>query len=325
MLQKRMRILDIDRLNLKLKTDFSRRGLLLALVSVSISLWGCGGGGGGNGGGGATTTVLGRIINASTGVPPNPGASINIGGTTATQIADGTFTFAPPSNATAATITATGVKTLTLPISLDPAKSNDLGDIYLSDTGYDATVTGRVVTNISGTTQAIAGAVVTLAGQKTTSLADGTFSLTGLPVDLGNSLPPAQSNGQAGFFGKITATSFDTKLIVAENIPFPLKSGANPLGDFVISQTSTTTPLPPYTIKGVVTNGGTAASGVTVSLKSGALNLGSTMTDSTGTYYFWVVPGDYTMTATNGTGSSKTVAATLVLLDAPVTATTIAF
>ena len=308
-----------------LKTNRGHRSLILLMVLIiaAISQWGCGGGGGG-GGTGATTTVFGRIINASTGVPPNPGASINIGGTTTLQTADGKFTFVAPANATTATISATGVKTLTLPISLDAAKPNDLGDVYLSDIGYDATVTGRVVTTITGSTKPVAGAIVTLAGAKTTSLADGTFTLTGLPVDLANSLPPIQANGQAGFFGKITATSFDTKLIVAENIPFPLKSGPNPLGDIIISLTSTTTPLPPFTITGVVTTGGTATSGTTVTLTSGALRIGSTTTDATGTYYFWVVPGVYTVTASSG-GVTKTANTTVVALDAPVTAPALTF
>ena len=179
MLKNRVHVPDLN--SFKKNPGLRRLALLAALVIATMSIWGCGGGGGG-GGGGATTTILGRIINASTGVPPNPGASINIGGSTTTQLSDGTFTFVAPASASTATITATGVKTLTLPISLDPAKPNDLGDVYLSDTGYDATVTGRVVTTITGSTKPVAGAVVTLAGAKTTSLADGTFTLTGLPA-----------------------------------------------------------------------------------------------------------------------------------------------
>lgn len=296
------------------KRKLLKTGLLALLGILTVAIMGCGSGGGG--GGGQQVTVTGRVFRAETGVPPNPAAGINIGGSTTSNTADGTFSFTAPLSATSAVFTATGTQTLTLPITLSATLPNALGDIYLSDTGYTAVVSGRVVTAITGTTQPVANAVVSLAGAKTNTLADGTFSVGNLPVGLGN---------VAGVFGKVTATGFEDKPITDANIQFPLAAGANPIGDLLISQPSGSTPLPPYTIKGLVQTSGTPTANVTVTLMSGTLNLGNTTTDSTGTYTFWVVPGTYTFTATVGGSGTKSVNATLVLLNAPVTAPPISF
>ena len=121
-------------------------------------------------------------------------------------------------------------------------------------------------------------------------MTDGTFTLNGLPIDLGN---------VAGTFGKVTAAGFEDKPITDINLQFPLKAGANPIGDLLIAAPSGSTPLPPFTIKGVVQVGGQAKSGLTVALiKTVAgvpTTIGSTTTDATGTYTFWVTADTYTV------------------------------
>ena len=296
----------------------ARLSVVIAAVALAALLSGCGGGGGGAPSG-QPVTVTGRVLRAETGVAPNPAATIAIGGTTTTTAADGTFTLTAPANATMATITAQGSMTRTITIALSATQPNNLGDIYVSDTGYTATVTGRVVALVDGALQPVGNATVTLANVTTKTMTDGTFTLNSLPVDLGN---------VAGTFGKVSAAGFEDKPITDVNLQFPLKAGANPIGDLLIAAPSGSTPLPPYTIKGVVQVGGQPKAGVTVALMMTVggvpTTLGSTTTDATGTYTFWVTAGMYTVQATNAAAMQSTTV-TLVRLDQPVTAPTINF
>lgn len=291
------------------------------LAYMALVLAGCGGGSGGTtgGGGGTPVTVTGRVLRAETGIAPNPNAVVNIGGTSVTTAADGTFTFSPPSSAASATITAQGSQTRTITVALSTTAANNLGDIYISDTGYTASANGRVVALVGGVVTGVGNAKVTIANVSATTSTDGTFTLAGLPVDLGN---------VAGVVGKVTAQGFEDKPITDVNLQFPLKAGANPIGDLLIAAPSGSTPLPPFTIKGVVKVGSTATSGISVQLMKsvgGTLtSIGSTTTDATGTYTFWVTPAAYTVQATNA-AATKSVTVTLVRLDQPVTAPDITF
>ena len=297
--------------------------LAALLAALAVLLAGCGGGGGssngGGNGGGAPVTVTGRVLRAETGIAPNPNAVVTIGGTSVTTGTDGTFSFSPPSSAKTAMITATGSQPRTITIALSATTPNNLGDIYLSDTGYTANVTGRVVALVGGVVTPVGNAAVTIGNVSATTATDGTFTLMGLPVDLGN---------VTGVFGKVSAQGFEDKPITDANLQFPLAAGANPIGDLLISAPSGSTPLPPYTVKGVVKVGGTPQSGIAVQLMKTVngvqTSLGSATTDSTGTYTFWVTPAAYTLLATNGAATQSTTV-TLVRLDQPVTAPDITF
>lgn len=296
----------------------SRRAILalpMILLGLLLTLWGCGGGGGG-GGGSSQVPVTGRVLQAETGLPPNPNATVTIGGSTATTTADGKFTLNASSKSTSATIAASGAQTRTLPIALVANQTNNLGDIFLSNTGYNATVTGRVVAQVSGQLQPVGNATVTIAGASTKTATDGTFTLSNLPVGLGNA---------SGTVGKVSAQGFEDKPITDITLGFPLAAGNNPIGDLLIAAPSGTVPLPPYTITGVVQVKGTATKNLTVSLISNGNNLGSTTTDSNGAYFFWVVPGTYTVMASNTSGGTQTTNVTLTKLDTPVTAPVINF
>jgi hypothetical protein len=218
-----------------------------------------------------------------------------------------------------ATIAAQGSMTRMITIALSATQANNLGDIYVSDTGYTATVTGRVVAQVSGAIQPVGNATVTIANVTAKTMTDGTFTLNGLPIDLGN---------VAGTFGKVSATGFEDKPITDVNLQFPLKAGSNPIGDLLIAAPSGSTPLPPYTIKGVVQVGAQPLPSATVTLmhlvNGVPTTIGSTTTDATGTYTFWVTADMYTIQATNA-GTMKSVSVTLVKLDQPVTAPTITF
>jgi len=282
--------------------------------AFAVGLTGCGGGGGGGGTSNNPVTVTGTVLSVDSTTIPT--ASVKIGNQTVTTDANGKFTIPNVSaNTTTGSVTATGEQPLTLTLSLKKNAVNDLGTLYLSDVGYTATVTGRVVKSVGGVISPVGGATVTIANATALSQTDGTFTLNNLPIGLG---------GNPGVVGKISAAGFEDKPLTAENLQFPLAAGSNPIGDQLLATPSGTTPSAPYTIKGVVTVGGVPAANVSVSLATGGISLGSTTTDATGTYFFWVVPATYQITAVAGATSQQTVTATLVKLDTPITVPTIA-
>ena len=289
-------------------------GAALALFcAFAVVLTGCGGGGGGGNpgsGSGSPVTVKGTVLSVESGLPATAGATVNIGGQTATTDTTGKFTLTNVSSGTTSgTVTAANELPLTLALALKTTGVNDLGTLYLSNAGYTATVSGRVVTTVGGATQPVGNATVTIGTATTKSGTDGTFTLKNLPVGLG---------ANAGIVGKINASGFDEKAITQDTLRFPLATGANNLGDISVAQPSGSIPAAPFTIQGVVTVHGATAANISVTLVSGGISLGSTTTDATGTYSFWVVPATYTISATSTSTQSVTV--TLLRLDTPVTA-----
>ncbi len=301
--------------------DRHRGWLLLVLLGVAAGLFGCGSGGGGSngGGGGGNATLHGLILLASTSAPAPTSTFVDIGGVTGSaRDSDGQFNLTGISaSATLLTIrnvNGSGVEQFrrTLNVQLVAGQTNDLGVVYISDQGYTANISGRIVTQVNSVAQAVAGAKITLSGVKAISGVDGTFTMTGLPVGLG-SLPGA-------LLGSVTATGFEVKPIVSETLGPPLITGSNPIPDIIISTPVGSTPPPPYTVTGRVTVQGVAQAGVAVDLKAGATDLGSVMTDSGGNYFFWVVPATYTITASKSGFASKQTSVTLNRTDTPVTA-----
>ncbi len=287
--------------------------LLSSLILLANLLAGCGGGGGGSF---SAVQITGKILRAETGAAPSPAASINIAGQIAITQPDGTFSFSSvPTSTVSASITATGAAVRTLPVSLKAGQANDLGDIFISDSGYNANVNGRVVTQ--DTLQPVRNAVVTIAGVSTTTIADGTFSLLNLPVGLGDT---------AGTVGRVVANGYDVKLITADVLKFGLGAGSNPIGDILIASPVSSTPPPgPFTIKGALTILGIKAStSFQVNLTGGAGVGLSTNSDASGNYYFWVPAGVYTVAvpAQNGFAAQQ-ASVTLLRTDQPVTAPTI--
>jgi hypothetical protein len=260
--------------------------------------------------------VVGRILLTTTGAPPNPSATVSVAGAPAVQtLVDGSFTIRNASStATEITVTAAGMTTLRQKLpALTPNAVNDLGDIYITDTTYNADVDGRVLR--ADTFEPIAGAQVVISGLRTTSDALGAFTLKGLPVGLGGL-------GQA--VGKVTATGFEVKPII---IDLPLGPTAPPdnlvnhLGDILVSPPVGGIPGGPSTIYGkVLLQGQTAHGGSTVTLirVSDGATLGSVLTLADGSYGFWVPVGAYRVRAEHTGFTSQTVDATVVRLDSPV-------
>jgi hypothetical protein len=257
-----------------------------AAVALMGALTGCGGGGGG--GTTATATVRGRIMLVTTAAAPSPAATVTAGGATATTGADGSFVLtAVPITTTRIAVTATGMKALSQALpTLEAGKTTDLADIYLSDVGYTADITTRVVR--SDTLAAIAGATVLVSGLSAVSGADGAVSITGLPVGLGG--PQLQ-------VGVARATGFEDKAIVFD---LPLGAGSNTVGDIVLSPPVGEIPPGPSNIRGKVTwAGGAGFGGTSVSLlaRPGGGVIASGITQDAGDYGFWAPAGSYTVVA----------------------------
>src|SRR5579871_2367131 len=302
---------------MQIRMDNKRIIALLAILGLAAALAGCGGGGGGGGGGGTPVTVTGTVLRAETNSPTDTPATVTfVGGPTITANADGTFTVSNvSSNITSATISATGELNRTITIKLQPNVTNNLGNIYIVDStsAYTAKVTGRVVTTVNNQPKPVGGATVTIANVTTTTATDGTFELDNLPVGLGSA---------TGTYGQVVATGFVNKPITDANLGFALVAGANPIGDLLITQPSGSIPPPPYTITGIVKVSGVVQPSTAVTLSQNGNTLGSTTTDANGAYFFWVVPGTYTITASHASVANQQENVTLSSLSTHITAPT---
>ena len=280
--------------------------LMLCLLPL-VSTAGCGGGGGGGGGGSATVT--GRVLLVSTAQPPDPVATVTIGGRSTTTALDGTFLLQNVSaSATTATVAAAGQQTLTQPLpALASGSATDIGEVYLSEDGYTSSVSGRVAR--ADTLAAIAGADIRIDGRRTTSAADGSFSMSSLPVGLGRG---------GAQIGVVHATDFDDKALVLD---FELDNGANPIGDVLMAPKVGGIPGGPATVSGKVTlQGQSSASGATVAIvDAGGTEVGIVVTAADGAYGFWVGKGSYTLRFTATGFQLKNVPVTVTRNDVPQT------
>lgn len=307
--------------NLPVATATRRTALaLLCLLPVALAA-GCGGGGGGGGGGAATVT--GRILLVSTAQPPDPAATVTVGGKSATTAIDGTFVIQGASEkATTMTVAATGVRSLTQVIpALAAGATTDLGNVYLLmltdqmtlpdgtvvPATYTANVSGKVASADTGA--AISGADVRVNGMRTTSAADGTFALSAMPAGLGR--------GSAQI-GVLRATGYEDKPLVLD---LELETGANDLGTILMSAPVGGIPGSPNTIAGTVTLQGVAsAANVVVGLvDGGGSEVATVVTAADGKYGFWVAKGSYTLRFTAPGFAMKTAAAEVLRLDRVVT------
>lgn len=290
----------------------------LAIIGASLGVALAAGGCGGGGGGGTPADIVGRVLLTTTGQPPNPAATVTVAGAASVSTGvDGSFTIRNASSAAKEiTVSATGMTTLrqALP-TLTPNAVNDLGDIFLTDSTYNADVDGVVVR--ADTLAAVSGAVVLISGLRTTSDASGAFSLKGLPVGLGGTNQPV---------GKVIATGFEPKSLILD-LPLgptaPPDNLVNHLGEILVSPPVGSIPGGPFTVGGKVTlQGQTVHSGVTVTLirVSDDVTLGSLLTNDAGAFGFWVPVGAYRVRAEKAGFETQAMTVTLTRLDQPVTA-----
>jgi len=290
------------------------RGLgLTALCAMAlVAMAGCGGGGGG----GPRADIRGRILLVTTGQPPNPAATVAVAGADAVQtLTDGTFIIRNASaDAKQIVVTATGMTKLVQDLPTLTANAvNDLGDVFLTNSTYNADVDGTVLR--ADTLAPVSGATVRISGKTAVTASDGSFAIKALPVGLGG--PDIQ-------IGVVRATGFEDKAIYWD-FPFGATTSAdtvNHLGNILISPPVGTIPDAPTTIRGKVTlQGETVHTGSTVTLIKlpEGTELGSVLSLSDGSYGFWVPVGKYQIRAEHSGYQTQTVNVLLSKLDQPVT------
>jgi hypothetical protein len=138
--------------------------LIGVFAALTALLTGCGGGGGFFG---PSALLQGRVVLVSTGQPPNPPATVIVGGQSVrTSTQEGAFQLRVPTTATQLTVRTQGLPdfTFTLP-PLQAGQTVDLGDLYVG--ARTIAVQGRIVDAL--TQQPVGEATVSLLGQRAQS------------------------------------------------------------------------------------------------------------------------------------------------------------
>lgn len=263
---------------------------LLLLLIPMVLVAACGGGGGGGGGGPANVLVTGRVIDLRTFGPPTPAASVQIGSVAALTDANGVFQLSVPAGATSVVIDsrgASGVWTYSFAAATQP--TNDVGDLYVAP--QKTTVTGRALS--AADESPVVGAQVEFGGRRATTSASGAFTLADVAYVAADF---------AGFWqieGAVRSTGFFTGLFRAEP---SIANGENVvvLDDILLIPVSDTTPPDtPYNVWGRVSPGASAP-GTQVTVKQGGTSIRRFTVGANGLYWFWLAPGAYTLSYTNG-------------------------
>lgn len=244
-------------------------------VLITLALWplvllsGCGGGGGGGG----STTVVGKVLDSRNGDNPVAGATVAIGGASATTIADGSFTIRGASGgATTATITAPGQQAQTIAFSPPVAASGstNVGDLILNI----GQIRGRVLTPQG---QPAVGALVTViaTGDNVLTGADGRFQVDNIP------------SGTTDVTAVLGTASVTRQVTVGD--------GVTEIGDLtLVDDPNPNPPGQPKTIQGTITlSDGASATGLTVRLLRNGVDFEQAATNAAGGYEFYVPVGTY--------------------------------
>ena len=270
---------------------------LLSLIASLALIVGCGGGGGGSTG---SATVNGRVINLTTGAPPDPAVSVQAGSRSTQTAADGSFTISADENSTSLLVLNPSPP-VTFRFDFDPfTGSVDVGDLWIGPESVN--VAGKVLDANSG--QAVASAVVALGGKTATSGSDGRFSVTAVAYD---------SNNLPAFFG-LPGRIIKPGYLPRDFFPNVAASGgiAN-IGDLTMTPEGSATPPPvPYNIEGFVSPTSDAA-GTVVVLKRDGAPIRQTTVGSDNRYSFFVSAGTYTATYHNPLNNKSAPDETLVL------------
>jgi len=254
------------------------RALLLLVLGLTL-LWGCGGGGGTGG----TVRADGRVLSVSTGGPPNPPATAQIGSASApTQSDSGVFILNVALGATTLVVLHPVFPTFTFtfpPITTDTT----LGDFWIGP--ETVTIVGTVIH--SQTSEPIPDALVLFAGKRATTNQDGEFTLTGVAYDSQNDFV------FQGILGTVQKSGFLTTQFTANQNPV---GGVITLPAILLAPVSDPNPPgPPYNLWGVVTVQGEPPTGTIVTLLDSGTPIRRYNVGSDGRYFLWAVPGAYVL------------------------------
>jgi hypothetical protein len=270
------------------------------LLGILVLLAGCGGGGGGSSS--STLTITGTIADVSTGGPPSPAAQVDAG-TSATAVltdASGDFTVTAPANASELRVDRRdGSSLFIFPLQNVSGTTYNAGVLWIGPA--KVTVTGTALDSATGSP--ISGATVNLGGIIGTTNSSGVFSLTGVPY----------SSATASYFPSLPGIISDTGYISVQFTPGNASgaTGTVSLGAYqMVSSAGSNPPSSPYNIWGRVTTL-SASPGTTVTLNLNGTAYRTTTVGSSGTYYFWVPAGTYTVSFSQTGFTAPTESVTL--------------
>lgn len=257
---------------------------MVAVIAALVVL-ACGGGGGGFT---PNATIVGRVLNVSSGGAASPSVRVQVGSNSVQTSADGSFQLTVPGGSTSLVVDAgtLGTWTYTYPAAEGTA---DVGDLWIGP--QKVAVTGRILDASNG--QEVVGATVTFAGRTAKTNSVGTFRLEQVAYST------ATQTAFWGIRGRVSAENyFATEFSAQPNVAV---SGVVTVNDISLTRTSETTPPPaPYNIWGRITPAA-SASGTVVTLKQGTTAVRIVNVGSDGQFAFWVEPGSYTIEAIKGT------------------------
>ena len=258
-----------------LRTGFLTTRLLsiaaaFLLLTIGLITGGCGSSGNNIG---LENTVSGLVRDSAAGDAVVAGATVVIGGASATTAADGTFTIRKASlGSTTATVTAPGQAAQTIGFQPAVGVGTLNGLILTLNIGQ---IRGKVLL----ANQPVSGALVTEEGTgfSVTTASDGTFLLESIPAG-------------ATSISAVAPTATATKTLTVVN-------GLNDVGNIVlVVDTNTNPPGPPAaTLLGKITLSDQptagAAAGTNVFLLQNGVQIDQKVADSSGNYSFYALPG----------------------------------
>lgn len=271
--------------------------LASALAATLFVLSACGGGGGG---GGTTSTVVGRVVSVVTGGPPNPPSSVQIESRSVqTSLTDGSFQL-PRSGAAFLSVDSLGLGFGVFTFAI-PAGSGvvDIGDLWIGPERVTVVGAVRNATNNAP----VSGATVNFAGRQGVTNAAGAFTLSEVAYTSAN---------QAAFWGiagSARAPGFFRREFSAQ--PNVAVGGVVNVGDVLLTPLSDPNPPgSPFNIWGIVSAPGGAVGSV-VRLRQGGVDVRVANVGSDGRYFFFVLPGTYTIVASKGASTAAPIDVTL--------------
>jgi hypothetical protein len=264
--------------------------LLIGVFAVLTALLtGCGGGGGFFG---PSALLQGRVVLVGTGQPPNPPATVIVGGQSVrTSTQEGAFQLRVPTTATQLTVRTQGLPdfTFTLP-PLQAGQTVDLGDLYVGV--RTIAVQGRIVDAL--TQQPVGEATVSLLGQRAQSNpTTGRFTLNGVAYDPEGVLDPE---------GEVRKTGYLPRRFLADQ---PVIDGVMEVGDLLLlPETDDNPPGQPGNVHGVVQVPLDTPVGARIDVytppDAPIANESVILSQPSGAFRLWLLPGNYRLVFTKG-------------------------
>jgi hypothetical protein len=269
---------------------FSLWALLIGIFAVLTALLaGCGGGSGFLG---PSALLQGRVVLVGTGQPPNPPATVIVGGQSVrTSTQEGAFQLRVPPTATQLIVRTPGLPDFTFNLPpLQAGQTVDLGDLYVGR--QTIAVQGRIVDAL--TQQPVGEATITLLRQRAQSNpTTGRFTLNGVAYDP-DTLDPE---------GEVRKTGYLPRRFLADQ---PVIDGVMDVGDLpLLPETDDNPPGQPGNVRGVVQVPASDAVGVRIDVYTppDALIASESivLSQPIGAFQLWLLPGDYRLVFTKGT------------------------